>query len=36
MSAYFATLLTFLIAIAFLRLMDFLAIRGIIESRLSR
>jgi phytol kinase len=36
MSPYLATLLTFLIAIAFLRLMDFLAHRGIIESRLSR
>jgi len=36
MSPYLATLVTFLIAIAFLRLMDFLANRGYIESRLSR
>ena len=36
MNAYYATIITFLIAIAFLRLMDFLAQRGIIESRLSR
>lgn len=36
MSPYLATLLTFLIAVAFLRLMDFLAHRGVIESRLSR
>ncbi len=36
MSVYFATLVTFLIAVAFLRLMDLLAHRGIIESRLSR
>jgi len=36
MSPYVATLFTFLIALAFLRLMDFLAHRGIIESRLSR
>jgi len=36
MSPYVATLVTFLVAIAFLRLMDFLAHRGIIESRLSR
>jgi len=36
MSPYLATLVTFLIALAFLRLMDFLAQRGIIESRLSR
>jgi phytol kinase len=36
MNAYIATILTFLIAIAFLRLMDFLAQRGVIESRLSR
>jgi phytol kinase len=36
MNPYLATLLTFLIAIFFLRLMDFLAERGIIESRLSR
>jgi phytol kinase len=36
MSAYLATLFTFLIALAFLRLMDFLAYRGMIESKLSR
>jgi phytol kinase len=36
MNPYLATLFTFLIAIAFLRLMDFLAHRGVIESRLSR
>src|SRR5687768_17185355 len=36
MNPYLATLFTFLIAVAFLRLMDFLAHRGIIESRLSR
>jgi phytol kinase len=36
MSPYLATLFTFLIAVAFLRLMDFLAQRGVIESRLSR
>lgn len=36
MNLYLATLLTFVIAIAFLRLMDFLAQRGLIESRLSR
>jgi phytol kinase len=36
MNAYLATLFTFLIALAFLRLMDFLAQRGIIESKLSR
>jgi len=36
MSPYLATFLTFVIAIAFLRLMDFLAHRGVIESRLSR
>jgi phytol kinase len=36
MSPYLATLLTFIIALAFLRLMDFLAHRGIIESKLSR
>jgi phytol kinase len=36
MSPYLAALLTFLIAVAFLRLMDFLAHRGVIESRLSR
>jgi phytol kinase len=33
---YLATLFTFFIALAFLRLMDFLAHRGIIESKLSR
>jgi phytol kinase len=33
---YLATLLTFLIALAFLRLLDFLAHRGVIESKLSR
>src|SRR6266540_3929399 len=36
MNPYLATLFTFLIAISFLRLMDFLAQRGVIESRLSR
>ena len=36
MNSYYATIFTFLIALAFLRLMDFLAHRGIIESRLSR
>ena len=36
MNPYFATLLTFAIAIAFLRLMDFLAHAGLIESKLSR
>lgn len=36
MSPYLATLLTFVIAIVFLRLMNFLAQRGVIESRLSR
>lgn len=36
MNPYIATLLTFAIAIFFLRLMDFLAQRGIIESKLSR
>jgi phytol kinase len=36
MSPYVATLVTFLIALAFLRLMDFLAQRGVIESWLSR
>ena len=36
MSPYLATLFTFLIALAFLRLMDFLAQRGVMESRLSR
>ena len=36
MNPYLATLLTFAIAIAFLRLMDFFAQRGWIESKLSR
>ena len=36
MNPYLATLFTFLIAVFFLRLMDFLAHRGILESRLSR
>jgi phytol kinase len=36
MNPYLAALFTFLIAFAFLRLMDFLAHRGVIESRLSR
>lgn len=36
MSPYLATLFTFAIAVFFLRLMDLLAQRGIIESRLSR
>lgn len=36
MNLYLATLLTFAIAIAFLRLMDFFAQRGLIESKLSR
>lgn len=36
MTPYLATLITFLVAVAFLRLMDFLAHRGVIESRLSR
>jgi len=36
MSPYLATLLTFIIALTFLRLMDFLAQRGVIESKLSR
>lgn len=36
MSPYLATLLTFAIAIAFLRVMDFFAHRGVIESKLSR
>jgi len=36
MNPYLATLLTFLIALAFLRLMDYLAHRGVIESKLSR
>jgi len=36
MNPYLATFLTFVVAIAFLRLMDFLAQRGLIESRMSR
>jgi len=36
MNSIFATFLTFAVALAFLRLMDFLAHRGWIESRLSR
>ena len=36
MNPYFATLLTFAAAVLFLRLMDFLAHRGVVESRLSR
>lgn len=36
MNPYLATLLTFVIALAFLRLMDFFAQRGWIESKLSR
>ena len=36
MNPYLATILTFAIAVFFLRLMDFLAQRGILESRLSR
>lgn len=36
MNPYLATLLTFAIAIAFLRFMDFLAHQGVIESKLSR
>jgi phytol kinase len=36
MNPYLATLFTFAIAVFFLRLMDFLAHRGVIESRLSR
>ena len=36
MNPFIATLITFAIAIAFLRLMEFLAQRGFIESRLSR
>jgi phytol kinase len=36
MNPYLATLLTFVIAVAFLRLMESLAHRGVIESRLSR
>jgi phytol kinase len=36
MNSYLATLFTFIIALAFLRLMDFLAHRGMIDSKLSR
>ena len=36
MNPYLATLFTFLIAFAFLRLMDYLAHRRMIESKLSR
>lgn len=36
MNPYLATLLTLFIALAFLRIMDFLAHRGVIESKLSR
>jgi len=36
LNPFFATILTFVIALAFLRLMDFFAHRGWIESRLSR
>jgi phytol kinase len=36
MNPYLATLLTFLIAVAFLRLMDSLAQRGVLEGKLSR
>ena len=36
MNPYLATLLTFAVAVFFLRFMDFLAHRGFIESRLSR
>ena len=36
MNPYLATLFTFFIALAFLRFMDFLAHRGVIERRLSR
>lgn len=36
MNPYLATLITFAIALFFLRLMDFLAHRGVIESQLSR
>jgi phytol kinase len=36
MNSYLATLFTFIISLAFLRLMDFLAHRGVIESKLSR
>ena len=36
MNPYLATLFTFIITLAYLRLMDYLAHRGIIESKLSR
>jgi hypothetical protein len=36
LNPYLATLFTFIIALAFLRLMDYLAHHGIIESKLSR
>src|SRR5512132_1015435 len=36
MNAYIATVLTFIIALVFLRLMDFIAARGWIDSRASR
>ena len=36
MNPYLATLFTFLIAVAFLRLMDYIAGRGWIDSRTSR
>jgi phytol kinase len=36
MNPYLATVLTFAVAIAFLRLMDYFAHRGLIESKLSR
>src|SRR5215210_304437 len=36
MNPFLATLLTFAVAVVFLRLMDFLAQRGVIESKLSR
>lgn len=36
MNPYLATFLTFIIALVFLRLMDFLAQRGLIESKMSR
>lgn len=36
MSPYLSLLITFIIAIAFLRLMDYLAYRGVIEGKLSR
>jgi len=36
MNSYLATLFTFIIALAFLRLMDYLAHRGVIDSKLSR